>query len=178
MRLTSRAGEAELAVFHWCSSRWPTSARRRATLADRYRTHVEMPLRAARGSCRSSPKRRARLPRLKKPRYDLLHKYLRAHLPEMKDLGEDFPSAERFDAYGFRSLGFLLVGGGRMLLMHAQDAKGVHVFWLSAAGFEKSVFFPADPFPEHQLRAEGEKLVLLRTVAEKLVVEEMLWWGP
>ena len=48
-------------------------------------------LRATRGA--PGPRRgpRRALPRLKQPRYDLLHKYLRAHLPELRDLGARLP---------------------------------------------------------------------------------------
>ena len=50
-------------------------------------------------------------PRLAKPRYDTLHKWLKAHLPELRDLGEHFPSPERFDEIAVsRSLAFLRSG--------------------------------------------------------------------
>jgi hypothetical protein len=177
--LRSRAGDAELAVFHW----WLKSladdalAGTALTLADRYRTHVEIPCARPEELPVLAAADRA-LPRLEKVRYDTLFQYLKAHVPELRDLGADFPTPERFGAYGFKSLGFLLVGGGRMLVLHGQDAHGVHLFWLTRAGFEKSAFFPADTFPEHRLTASGEKLVLLVNVEKKLVTHEMLWWGP
>jgi hypothetical protein len=119
VRLRSRAGEGDLAVYHW----WLKSladdalmglpeARSGATLADRYRAHVEVPC--------ATPEELPvlvvgprPLPRLKQPRYDLLYKYLRAHLPELRDLGADFPTAERFEAYGFRWMDFHVLGGLR-----------------------------------------------------------------
>jgi hypothetical protein len=171
--LESRAGRASLAVFHW----WLKALAGDATLADRYRTHVEIPCMRTDDLPIIAPPDR-KLPRLEKVRYDVLYKYLKAHLPELKDLGADFPSAERFAEYSFSSLGFVLLGGGRMLLMHGQNADGVHLFWLGAAGFEKSAFHPADKFPEHRVKVEGDRLQIIVSVDGKMAVHEMLWWGP
>ncbi len=178
--LSSRAGDATLAPFVW----WLRSLSDAAlsgepgalTLADRYRSYVETPCaRPEELPVLAEPRK---LPRLAKVRYDLLYKHLRAHLPELRDLGEHFPSPERFEAYGFASLDFLLLGGGRMLLVWGPTADGVHLFWLTRDGFEKAVFVPADAFPAPVVRAEGEKLVVLTQVGGEPRTHEMLWWGP
>ena len=145
VRLKSRAGEADLAVFQWWLKSLADDAQA-VTLADRYRTHVEVPRAQPESLPIIAPADRA-LPRLKKPRYDLLHKYLRAHVPELRDLGEHFPSPERFDDYALRWLDVHLVGDGRMVVMAGGSAHGLHLFWLSASGFEKSAFIACDAFP-------------------------------
>jgi hypothetical protein len=176
VRLVSRAGEADLAVFHW----WLKSLAddgAGATLADRYRAHVEVPcakpeeLPVFVAGARS-------LPRLKQPRYDLLHKYVRAHLPELRDLGEHFPSPERFEEYAFRWLEAHVLGGGRMVLLAGGSAHGLHLFWLTAAGFEKSAFVACEAFPDPVVRVEGDRVVALTSEAGAQRVHEWLWWGP
>ncbi|HEY5145107.1 MAG TPA: hypothetical protein VII82_00005, partial [Polyangiaceae bacterium] len=87
VRLKSHAGEADLAIFHWwlkslsddvlaaasatVESGWTGGA----TLADRYRAHVEVPCTRPDDLPILVAGERP-LPRLKKPTYDLLHKYL------------------------------------------------------------------------------------------------------
>ena len=175
VHLVSRAGEGDLAVFHW----WLKSLAGEggATLADRYRAHVEVPC--------ARPEELPVLvlgdrapPRLKKPRYDTLHKYLRAHLPEVRDLGRDFPSPERWDAFELRWLDALVLGGGRMVLLAGGSPHGLHLFWLGGAGFEKSAFLPCDAFPDPVVRAQGERLVVLTSEGGAARTHEMLWWGP
>jgi hypothetical protein len=172
VRLKSRAGDAELAVFHW----WLKSLAEDVTLADRYRAHVEVPCARPEELPRIAPGRA--LPRIAKPRYDVLYKYLKAHLPELRDVGEHFPTPERFEAYRFKWLELALVGDGRMLVVHGPSEGGVTMFWLTAAGFEKSAFWAADAFPEHRVKIDGEKNVLILSVDGKVVTQEMLWWGP
>ena len=174
--LRSRAGEADLAVFHW----WLKSLADdpRATLADRYRAHVEVPCARPEElpALVGGPARE--LPRLKSPRYDLLHKYLRAHLPEVRDLGEHFPSPERFRDYAFRWIDFHVLGGGRMLLLAGSSAAGLCLFWVSVGGFEKSAFYPCDASPEPVVEARDSKVIVRTTEAGQVRVHEMLWWGP
>ena len=182
VKLSSRAGEGELAVFHW----WLKSLADDAlgdpdapgtTLADRYRTHVEIPCaRPEELAVLVSPDRK--VPRLAKVRYDTLHKHLRAHLPEIRDLGEHFPSPERFDQYGFAWLDFVVIGGGRMLLLHGPGEGGVHLFWIDASGFHKSAHLPADKFPTHVIKVDGDKVVVVFSADKRQQVHEMLWWGP
>lgn len=175
VQLVSRAGEAELAVFHWWLKSLADDAD--ATLADRYRAHVEIPCARPEELPQIAPASRT-LPRIAKVKYDVLYKYLKAHLPELRDLGRDFPTPERFEAFGFKWLDMVLVGDGRMLVMHGQGAHGVSVFWLTAAGFEKSAFYQADGFPEHRVKIDGEKIAVILSVGGKVVTHEMLWWGP
>jgi hypothetical protein len=175
--LRSRAGEASLAIFHWWLKALASLESGGATLADRYRTYVEIPCARPENLPVIAPPDRA-LPRLMRPRYDLLVKYLTTHLPELRDLGEHFPSPERFAAYGFRWLDFLLLGGGRVLVMAGPGAEGLHVFWLDVSGFAKSAMLPADASPEPIARVEGDKLVLVASVGGSPRVHEMLWWGP
>ena len=177
VRLVSPAGTGDLAVFHWWLKALSDDEVGAGRLGDRYRTHVEVPtFDAARLPVIAPPDRR--LPRLAKVRYDLLHKHLRAHLPELRDLGADFPSPERFDEMGFKHLDLTLLGGGRMLLMHGAAAQGLHLFWLDATGFAKAAFFPADAFPAPMVQVEGDKLRVILRVSAREVVHEMLWWGP
>jgi hypothetical protein len=176
VRLRSRAGEADLAVFHWWLKSLADDASE--TLADRYRTLVEVPCARPEELAPIAPADR-RLPRLAKAvRYDVLYKHLKAHLPELKDVGPDFPSPERFAELGFQWLDFALLGGGRMLLVYGLGENGLHLFWLTGAGFEKAAFFPCDAFPEPVVRARGDKLEVIVSVAGAAQRHEMLWWGP
>jgi hypothetical protein len=174
VRLRSRAGDAELAVFHWWLKSLADDAD--ATLADRYRAHVEVPCMRPEELPRIAEPRA--LPRIAKVRYDVFYKYIKAHLPELRDVGEHFPTPERFDAYGFKWLDVALVGGGRMLVVHGPSEGGVTMFWLTAAGFEKSAHWRADAFPEHRVKIDGEKITVILSVDAKVVTHEMLWWGP
>jgi hypothetical protein len=177
VRLRSHAGEGDLAVFHWWLKSLADDAQG-TTLADRYRAYVEVPCaRPELLPILAIPEGRS-LPRLKGPRYDLLYKYLRAHLPELRDLGADFPSPERFEAFGLRWLDFYLVGGGRMLLLAGAAPEGLHLFWLTAAGFEKSAFFPCEAVPAPIVRLDGDRIVAMTSEAGTPRVHEMLWWGP
>jgi hypothetical protein len=176
VRLRSPFGVADLAVFHWWLKSLAGNAQA-ATLADRYRTHVEVP--CARPEERPIIVQGDRaLPRLKDPHYDRLHQYLRAHLPEVRSLGPDFPSPERFEAFTLRWIDFHVVGSGRMVLMACASGKGCHLFWLSASGFEKALFFPCDSFPDPVVRVVGDRVVVLARERGLERSREMLWWGP
>jgi hypothetical protein len=176
--LESRAGKGDLAVFHWwLKSLTDDGFDRGITLADRYRAHVENPTARPESLPILAPPDR-RLPRLVKPRYDTLYKWTKAHLPELRDLGEAFPSPERFEELAFASLDFALVGGGRMLLLSGANAHGLHLFWLTTSGFEKSAFFPCEAFPEPRVKVDGDTVRAIVSVAGKPLVHEVLWWGP
>jgi hypothetical protein len=184
VRLRSRAGEAELAVFHWWlkslaggGAGEDVATARGATLADRYRAHVEVPCARPEELPPIAPADRA-LPRLQRPRYHLLHQYVRAHVPELRDLGADFPSPERFDELGLRWLDFHLVGGGRMLLVAGASPHGLHLYWLTSAGFEKSAFIACDADPEPLVRTEDDRIVALTSKDNAARMHEWLWWGP
>jgi hypothetical protein len=176
VKLRSHLGEGELPIFHWWLKSLADDST--ATLADRYRTHVEVPRsRPEELPVLADPARK--LPRLKRPRYDAFHKYLRAHLPELRDVGEDFPSPERFEELRFEHLAFTLVGQGRMVVVHGNNEHGLHAFWMSRNGFEKSAFWPCDKFPEPILRAAGGDAIELIFARDKQIQSfELLWWGP
>ena len=176
VELESRAGRGSLAVFQWwlkCLSDAEIGASR---LADRYRLHVEVPTSEPERLPIIAPRDR-RLPRLKKVRYDTLYKHLRAHAPELRSLGDHFPSPERFAELGFQWLEFTWLGDGRMLLMHGPAERGVHLFWLDLAGYASSAFFPADALPEHRVELDGDRLCVHVPVLGQLQQHEMLWWG-
>jgi hypothetical protein len=118
-----------------------------------------------------------RIPRLAKVRYDTLYKHLRAHVPELRSVGDDFPSPERLQEMDFRWLEFVWLGGGRMLLIHGPTDRGVHLFWLDLQGFVKSAYYPADSFPAHIVETEGEIVRVIVPIQGKPQVHEMLWWG-
>lgn len=176
VRLTSPAGTGDLAIFQWWLKALSDDELDQGRLGARYRTHVEVPTFDA-GSLPvlASPDRR--LPRLAKVRYDLLYKHLRAHLPELRSVGDDFPSPERFEEMGFKWLDFVLLGGGRMLLMHGPTDRGVHLFWLDGGGFVKQAYYPAEAFPAHVVQVDGDKLRVVVSIQGKPEAHEMLWWG-
>jgi hypothetical protein len=74
------------------------------------------------------------------------------------------------------------VGGGRAIVLHGPGNGGVHLFWLTKAGFTKAMFFDADDVPEHQLKTRRtedgtETVVLLGSRERRAFEQEMLWWG-
>jgi hypothetical protein len=177
VRLRSRAGEGELAVLHWWLKSLADDAQS-TTLADRYRAHVEVPCERPEDLPLVTTVAPGALPRLSAPRYDRLHKYLRAHLPDVRDLGEHFPSPERFEAFAFKWLDFHVLGGGRMLLLAGATPAGLCLLWVSAGGFEKSAFLACDPFPDPIVRIEDGKIIAMTSQEGRHQVHEMLWWGP
>lgn len=176
--LTSRAGTGDLPVFHWLLKALDDGAFEDGgvTLADRYRAHVEMPCAKPEELPVIAPPDR-NLPRLSKVRYDVFYKYLKAHLPEMRDVGEHFPSPERFEELGLKWLDFMLLGGGRMLLLAGLGSAGLHLFWLTRAGFERGAFYPCDAFPDPIVKVNGDKLTVLFAEGGKEVRHELLYWG-
>ena len=176
VRLESAAGTGDLSMFSWWLKALSDAEIDENRLGDRYRTHVEVPMFDATKLAVIAPPDR-RLPKLTKVRYDLLYKHLRAHLPELRSVGDDFPSPERFAEMSFKWLDFVWLGGGKMLLMHGPTPEGVHLFWLDMQGFVKSAFYPADAFPAHIVETEGDKLRVLASIGGAMRVHEMLWWG-
>jgi hypothetical protein len=186
VHLRSAAGEADLAIFSWFLRALtpPESGLGASTLADRYRRFVERPTLDV-AAMPAFVKGERKLPRLAKVRYDLLHKYLRAHLPELSDLGRDFPSPERFDQYGFRFLDAAVLGGGRMVMLSGLGEGGFGAFWLGANGFEGALFVPCDTFPEPRAEVVGDaadplaqRVRLHFAQNQQPLFEELLWWGP
>jgi hypothetical protein len=177
VRLESRAGTGDLALFQWWLKALSDEEIGEPRLGDRYRMNVEVPTARPEELPVIAPPDR-KLPRLTKVRYDALYRHLKAHIPELRDVGEHFPSAERFAELAFEWLDFMLLGGGRMLLLHGPTANGVHLLWLDAAGFVGSAFFPADAVPAHHVALDGDKLVVTVPVLGREARHEMLWWGP
>lgn len=181
VRLASRAGEADLPVFHWWLKALADGTPE-TTLADRYRAYVEVPCTRPETLPVLTTRERA-LPRLKAPTYDRLYKYMRAHLPEIRDLGSDFPAAERFATFEFRWIEAHLLGGGtpggaRMVLLAGASPNGMHLFWLAAGGFEKAAFFAGDSFPDPVVKVTGDRIVVMTSLAGETQTYETLWWGP
>lgn len=177
VRLESRAGIGDLAVFQWWLKSLADDEIEEPRLGDRYFLNVEVPTATPEQLPVIAPADR-RLPRLKKVRYDTLYKHLRAHLPELRSVGDHFPTAERFAEMAFDWIDFELLGEGRMLLIHGPNERGVHLFWLDAAGFTGAAFFPADAAPEHRVALDDDKLVVTVSVLGSEQRHEMLWWGP
>lgn len=176
--LESRAGRGDLSPFAWFLKSLADAEIDRDGLSARYRTHVE------RTTARPeelppivTERLDRRLPPLKVTRYDMLHKWLVTHLPELRDLGRDFPSPEQLDDLGFLTLEFLLLGEGRLLLMHGRGKAGLHLLWLDHAGFSHAMYFPADPGADHSVRLEGEKLVVRFELDHAPIEHELLYWG-
>lgn len=180
--LRSHAGEGDVPVFHWwlkslADEAFAEDGTPRHGLAERYRAHVEVPTMDATALPLLIAGER-KLPRLTKVRYDVLYKYLKAHLPELRDLGRDFPSPERFDGYRFKWIDALVLGEGRMVLLAGLGEGGLHAFWLDGQGFQKAALFAADAFPEPRVIAEGDKLRVIVSHDGTMQTHEMLWWGP
>jgi hypothetical protein len=177
VRLASAQGEADLAVFHWWLKSLSDSEIDRHTLGDRYRAHVEQPTfrPEALAPILAEPRQ---IPRLARVRYDTLYKHLRAHLPEVKDLGEHFPSAERLAELRFQHLDFTWLGGSRMLLVHGPAERGVHLFWLDRDGFAKAAYYPADAGAPYRVESESDTLAVSVVVDGRPSEHVMLWWGP
>jgi hypothetical protein len=177
VRMTSAAGESDLAIFQWWLKSLSDGEVDHHLLSDRYRAYVERPRFAASELVPIVAGERP-VPGLVKVRYDTLHKHLRAHVPELRDVGAHFPPAERFAELGFRHLDFVWLGGGRMLLLHGPPKNGVHLFWLDRDGFSQAAFYPADPGTDYDVRLEGETLVVAVVVQRVRAEHLVLWWGP
>lgn len=177
VRLESRAGVGDLALFQWWLKALSDDEIDEPRLGDRYRMNVEVPTARPEALPVIAPPDR-RFPRLTRVRYDTLHQHLKAHVPELREVGANFPSPERFAEYGFTWLDGAWLGGGRMLLLHGPADGGVVLFWLDREGFCGSAFLPADAAPEHRIEVEGDRLAVIVPVLGREQRHEMLWWGP
>ncbi|GAC1353267.1 MAG: hypothetical protein NVS3B20_17740 [Polyangiales bacterium] len=178
VHLQSHAGVAALAPFHWLLKALADVEIGKGGLVSRYRHYVE------RATTRPdalpqivSTHLDRPFPVLKVTRYDMLHKYLKANLPELRDVGRDFPSIEEWQALGFLEVQFMLLGDGRMLLIHGRGKRGLHLLWLDHQGFSHAMFLPASPGDPHSVEVVGNKLVIRFHGAGAARVHEMLWWG-
>ncbi len=176
VELTSAAGIGELSPFMWWLKALSNEEIDRPSLGDRYRTHVEVPTFDASSLPVIAPPDR-RVPRLAKVRYDALFRHLKAHVPEIASVGDDFPSPARLDELGFKWLEGRWLGEGRMLLLHGPTQEGVMALWMSARGFEKSAFFEVDAGSSHMVDVDGPKVRFVIRSSGRDVVHEMLWWG-
>lgn len=155
--------------FHWLLKHLADAEIDGGSLGYRFHVHVEL----ATAAIAELPPIAAtrKLPTLREPTYDLLVKYLRQHLPALRDLGEGFPSVAEFSARNYRSLGFELFHDGRVLAMHGEvpahdDAPPlVEILWLTARGFDHADTIPADTGTPYFARAAGDSLEV--TVAWK-----------
>ncbi len=176
VRLESAAGVGELAPFMWWLKSLADEEVDKTALSARYRTHVEVPTFDGDALAVIAPPDR-RFPRLAKARYDALFRHLKAHAPEIRSVGEDFPSPARMDELGFAWIEGRWLGGGRMLLLHGPTKTGTMAMWLSIDGFVKSAYFEGDRGAPHVVDVDGDKLRFIVQVGGKSVVHEMLWWG-
>jgi hypothetical protein len=178
VHLRSRAGEGALAPFHWWLKALADAEIDRGGLVDRYRQLVE---RASFDPATLTPIVASRpdraIPTLRVVRPETLNKHLRAHLPELRGLGTDFPGDDKLKEIGFLELDFLLLGEGRYLLMHGRGKQGLHLFWLDRDGFSHGAFIPASPGDPHSVQVEGDRLVVRFRFGGVEQVHEMLWWG-
>lgn len=189
VRLESRAGSAEIAPFAWLLRSLSDEEGARVSLADRYRAHVEVPFEEADAWPVIAPPDR-RVPRLARVRYDTLFQHLKTHLPELDDFGADFPAPHQLAELELSSLEALLVGGGRALILHGpgretgRGRRGLHLFWMTKAGFSKAAYYECDVAPEaHRVtvgRASNgvETVVVTLLSGGRTLEHELLWWGP
>ena len=173
VRLKSRAGEADLAIFHWwlksladdamgapgeavataaADSGWTGGA----TLADRYRAHVEVPCMrpedlpafVAGPAIAPAPAPAALRPLAQVPP----RAPARAARP-----GRDFPAPESIHRVRVQWLDFLVLGGGRMVLMAGASPAGAAPLLAGFARLREERFFACDAFPDPVVRVEGDR---------------------
>ena len=65
-----------------------------------------------------------------------------------------------------------------MVLMAGASPQGLHLFWLGSGGFEKSVFFACDSFPDPVVRVDADRIEAMTSDQGEAREHEMLWWGP
>jgi hypothetical protein len=176
VQIKTSMGEAQLPVFHWWLRSLSDSEIGRFTLGDRYRTYVEEPLFDA-SSLSVLAKELRDFPKATKTSYDIFFKYMKAHAPEIRDVGADFPTPERFSDMKLKWFSAMWIGAGRMLLVFGQNQDGLHMFWLGKEGFRKSAFLPCDVFPEPRVLNKNDRLEVVLSSSENLVAHEMPWWG-
>jgi hypothetical protein len=143
-----RRGGGAVSPFHWLLKGLADDAVDSLPLAVRWRLHIVQP--GADPTTLPVVTAAQRLPPLKSPTYDLLVKYLHAHLEGLRDLGEGFPSPEEFTARAYAALTFTPLQGGRVLAVHGQtratpEGPGVvDVHWLTAHGHDHTDAIPTD----------------------------------
>jgi hypothetical protein len=159
--IVRRRTRGAVAPFHWVLKSLGDDEVGRETLAWRWRVHVAMA--SADPSAWPVIAPVSRLPALKEPTYDLLVKYLHQHLPEVRDVGESFPSPAAFTARRYARLGFESFHGGRVLALHGQCSpseetpSAVEVMWLTAQGYDHADVVPCDANVPYFARSVGDE---------------------
>ena len=146
--------------FHWLLKSLADDAIDDAPLSVRWNVHITMDD-VSPDSLPVIAKTRT-LPPLKAPTYDLLVKYIHQHLPELRDVGEGFPSPEAFTAKAYPRLGFEPLHGGRVVALHAQlegESPTVEITWMTARGFERTETLPCDAGVAYFARAVTNELL-------------------
>jgi hypothetical protein len=149
--------------FHWLLKSLADDAIEDVALAARWRIHVVMHDLDLEGLPVIAPAKK--LPTLKHPTYDLLVKYLHQHLPELRDVGEGFPSPAEFTARAYASLSFERLHGGRVVALHGLvPAAGerppvVEVSWITGRGFDHADTIPCDADGAYFGRAVNDELI-------------------
>ena len=149
--------------FHWLLKTLADDAIDDVALAPRWRIHVVMHDLDLDGLPVIAPAQK--LPGLKHPTYDLLVKYLHQHLPELRDVGEAFPSPAEFTARGYESLSFERLHGGRVVALHGlvpcvgERPPAVEVSWMTARGLDHADTIPCDPGVAYFGRAINDELI-------------------
>jgi hypothetical protein len=176
VQIRTSMGDALLPVFHWWLRSLADAELGRVTLGDRYRMYVEEPMFRAK-TLPILARAAHTFPKANKTSYDIFFKYLKAHAPEIRDVGKDFPSPERFVDLKLKWFSAEWVGGGRMLLVYGQNQEGLHLFWLDGAGFRKGAFVACETFPEARVVKREDRLDLIVSLDGAVAVHEMPWWG-
>ena len=104
--------------------------------------------------------------------------------PELRDVGADFPSPERFDEIGFKHLDLVLVGGGPDAPPPRPGRRGLPPLrcgWTASGRFVKPALLPRRRLPgaaSCRSRATSSRCAPPSGSAEaRGDVHEMLWWG-
>ena len=62
--------------------------------------------------------------------------------------------------------------------MYGAGAGGLHAFWLTKEGFQKSALFASEAEPAPTIEIAGDVLRVQVTQAGEPVTREVMWWGP
>lgn len=168
--IVRRSTRGAIAPFHWILKGLADDAVDDAPLAYRWRVHVVMA--GVDPSSWPALTEAKRLPSLKTPAYDVLVKYLRQHVPTLRDVGEGFPTPAEFTAKRYPSLGFEPLHGGRVLALHGMvPAEGegpstVEIMWITPQGYDHADVVPCDGQVPHFARALNDETLEV-TVAWK-----------
>lgn len=177
VRLDTALGACDLAPFSWWLKSLSDEEVQRLQLGPRYRQHVEIP-------CFDPtrlpviPPPHAPIPRIAFPIRAQLFEHLEKHAPGIRGPGDDFPSEERFAEFKLEWVDFIWLGQGRLLLMHGPGQHGgAQLLWMSAEGFVKAAYYPADRAPTHIVQLNDPILRVVVSIDGAVRRHEMPWWG-